>query len=185
MFSLRRHSDRPASALVLGVASALLLGTAAHAQDQRFVLSAYTNVAGGPALLQGDYATAIRQISAGSHASALDTAAVSTNRCVLLTLTRHWAQAHAACDEAVENAQRERLDLSSWELWSRQTHDNDLALAYSNRAVLKWLSNDAASAAQDLARAQDLAPQAGFVARNLAALGEHSTLAQATAAPQS
>jgi len=54
-----------------------------------------------------------------------------------------------------------------------------LALAYSNRAVMFWLSNDDVAAGKDLARAQALSPRAEFVARNVAALKIHGAVALA------
>lgn len=55
------------------------------------------------------------------------------------------------------------------------------ALAYSNRAVLEWISSDEAAARKDLAKAQKVAPQSDFVAQNLAALEAHGEVAQAGA----
>ena len=46
----------------------------------------------------------------------------------------------------------------------------ELALAYSDRAVLDDLMHDGNAAARDLAYAANLAPQATFVVRNLDAL---------------
>ena len=57
--------------------------------------------------------------------------------------------------------------------------DDYLAVAYANRAVMHWLSSEDAAARQDLAQAQELAPGADFVDRNLVALKEHAELAQA------
>lgn len=184
MSSPRRHNGRPTRTLMLGCATMLLLGTAAHAADRRFVLSAFSNVPGGRALLAGDYDTAMSQLSR-VRISSRDEGGMSTNRCVALTVTRQWQKARVACDEAVQDADRERLDLPSWMSGTHQEQDNYLAIAYSNRAVLKWLSDDAASAAQDLKRAQHLAPGAGFVTRNLAALTVHSSVAQVSIGPQS
>jgi hypothetical protein len=45
-----------------------------------------------------------------------------------------------------------------------------VAIAYANRAVLHWLTDDTHSAASDLAQAKRFAPKADFVTRNLAAL---------------
>ena len=50
---------------------------------------------------------------------------------------------------------------------------NSQAVAYSNRAVLRWLNADAQGARQDLAKAQALAPQATFVIRNMSAMQSH------------
>jgi hypothetical protein len=59
--------------------------------------------------------------------------------------------------------------------------DDYLAVAYANRAVVNWLSNDEAAARADLARAQQLSPGADFIALNLVALEAHAEVAQAKA----
>ena len=51
--------------------------------------------------------------------------------------------------------------------------DRSLAAAYADRAVLRWLSGDRRGARAGLARAQVLAPQAGFVVKDLSALRSH------------
>jgi Flp pilus assembly protein TadD len=57
--------------------------------------------------------------------------------------------------------------------------DDFVAVAYANRAVMYWLLNDDAAARKDLAQAQELSPQADFVARNLVALKAHVEVAEA------
>jgi hypothetical protein len=56
------------------------------------------------------------------------------------------------------------------------THDEQVALAYSNRAVLAWLEHRAASAADDMEKARALSPDAAFVAYNLTTLRIHAPL---------
>jgi hypothetical protein len=75
-------------------------------------------------------------------------------------------------------------------LWRTQTLQEFLAIAYSNRAVLHWLSKDAVAAARDLAEAAALTPKADFVARNITALrsphdSHENAVAQALLTPQS
>jgi hypothetical protein len=54
-----------------------------------------------------------------------------------------------------------------------------MAVAYANRAVLHWLTDDVQSAANDLAQAKRLSPKADFVTRNVTALqSPHSAIAQ-------
>jgi hypothetical protein len=56
-------------------------------------------------------------------------------------------------------------------------------MAYSNRAVLDWLEARPAAAQRDLKRAQALAPQAIFVARNMTAMrARQNANSQVTAA---
>jgi hypothetical protein len=59
--------------------------------------------------------------------------------------------------------------------------DDYLALAYANRAVMYWLSQDDARAHEDLAHAQELSPRADFVAWNVAALRGDRAVALAAA----
>lgn len=58
---------------------------------------------------------------------------------------------------------------------------SSLALAYSNRAVLRWLTHDDESAISDLTRARALAPSADFVRKNSTAIGEPRAAARAEA----
>jgi hypothetical protein len=85
----------------------------------------------------------------------------------------------------VRDAQEDRANLPTWMSWARKRHNDYVALAYSNRAVLHWLANDQTSAEKDLAKAEALAPKADFVARNLSALHTRATVAQVSVAPKS
>lgn len=68
--------------------------------------------------------------------------------------------------------------------FDRTDYRDYLALAYSNRAVFNWMSNDTAAAQSDLKKAAAAAPKAEFVARNVTALQSHSTVAQVSVAPK-
>lgn len=182
MSSFRLDSGRQ----ILGLAALLLAGTAAQAaSDPHFELSVYLDAPGGQELVSGDYAGATRALGAGANVAAADEAAVSTNRCVLLTMTQHLAAARAACDAAVAQIEADRLALKANELVTRQVLGESLAIAYSNRAVVKWLSTDATGAAQDLARARALSAAQVLIDRNVAALGTRSTVAEVATIPQS
>lgn len=187
MFSYSRNSRKPTQALQLAVAATLLAGSAAHAADEprTFELTAFSNGTAGPALLSGDYNGAVRALS--THVRTLDTDAdtTSTNRCVAYVVTRQVEAARTACDAAVREAQQQIATLPVSLTWARGDYRDYLALAYSNRAVLKWMSNDTAAAQSDLKKAAAVAPRATFVARNLTALQSHSTVAQVSVAPKS
>ncbi len=178
MSSHSRNSRKPVRALQLACAAALLAGSAAHAGEQphTFELTAFSNGTGGAALSSGDYNTAIDQLAA--HAHSLDSDSISTNRCVAYAVTRQMDAARAACDAAVRDAQQQIASLPVSMSWARAEYRDYLALAYSNRAVLKWISNDTAAAQADLKRAAAVAPKAEFVARNLTALQSHNAIAQ-------
>jgi hypothetical protein len=180
MSSYSRNSRTPARALHLAFAAALLVGSAAHAAEQEpprtFELTAFSNTTGGAALSSGDYNTALDQLAA--HAHSLDADSLSTNRCVAYAVTRRMEAARAACDAAVHDAEQQIASLPVSMSWARAEYRDYLALAYTNRAVLKWISSDTAAAQADLKRAAAVAPKAEFVARNLTALQSHSAVAQ-------
>jgi hypothetical protein len=186
MRSSSRNSCKPYRALGLAAAVSLLLGSAAQAADEShsFVLTAYSNARGGAALLGGDYNTALKELGYHSSVIALDPGTISNNRCVAYAATRQWESARIACDAAVRDAQQEKAELPSYQIWARKLENDYLALALSNRAVVHWMSDDSAAAASDLKKAAQLAPKADFVERNLTAMhSSHSTVAQVTAAP--
>jgi hypothetical protein len=164
-----------------GIALALASGATLAGGAHPFVFTAYRDATGGADVVAGRYRAALAQLSPSGTMDP-DPAAASTNRCVAYSMSLQWPQAHAACDAAIEAAAAARTALPAWLSWTDSSSEKYLALAYANRAVMDWLSNDAAAAREDLARAQDLAPQADFVARNVAALKVHGALAVAAAA---
>ena len=96
-------------------------------------------------------------------------------------MSEQLAQARQACDSAVRAA-RFDPEPPSWSPASRAEASNAQAIAYSNRAVLRWLTADSRGAQEDLTRARALAPQAGFVARNLSAMQSHQNAGPASTA---
>lgn len=184
MPSFSRNIRKPAQAILLGV-SATLIGAVSQAGDTHFTMTAFANVTGGEEILSGDYPGALAKLSQLTHAGVLDASAVSLNRCAALTMSQQWEAARQACDRAVKDAEYERIALPAWALQQRQLQDERIAIAYSNRAVLKWLTSDSKAAAADLQRARSLLPQSDIVATNVAALGARSTVAQVKSTPKS
>ena len=168
MFTHRNRGSN-AQAVGLGLLAAALIGVAAAETPDAFVLVAYSNRAGGPQIAQGEYRVAAQARPSGLQA---DPGALATNQCVALAMSEQLAQAQQACDSAVQAARFEQAP-PSWSVASRGEASNAQAIAYSNRAVLRWLTADSRGAQEDLARAHALAPQAGFVARNLSAMQSH------------
>jgi hypothetical protein len=164
----------------LAAAVSLLLGTAAQAGERphSFVLTAYSNAAGGTDLVSGNYQAANEVLRYHSALTALDASASSNNRCIALTMTKQWDAARAACDQAVRDAEREKAALPSYEYAAHRLENDYVAVALSNRAVFHWISADSAAAAADLKRAEGLSPTAAFVVRNKEAL-EYSRVAVA------
>jgi hypothetical protein len=185
MSSQSRNSGKATQAVQLALAAALLVGSAAHAADapHTFELTAFSNGTGGASLLSGNYNSAIEELGAGARK--LDGETLSTNRCVAYAVTHQIQAARAACDMAVREAQQQITSLPISMSWARTEYREYLALAYSNRAVVDWMSNDAAAAQADLKKAAAVAPKAEFVAGNLTALQSHNTVAQVTVAPKS
>ncbi len=193
MDSYSRNSRKPLRLALAGAAqaAALLIGSVVHAAEPptKFVMTAFTESMGGKSLANGDFPAAVSQLKPGPRAA---DPAVDTNKCVAYTMTGQFESAQSLCNTAVTSARRDLATLSPTMLWERDRMSEYLAVAYSNRAVLHWLSKDAVAAARDLADAVALSPQADFVARNISALHsphEHmphdDAVAQATATPKS
>jgi len=185
MTSHSRHNRKPTQALKLAIAAALLASSAAQADEtpRTFALTMYSNGVAAAPLMSGDYVAAVQQLN--THVTGLDSDSLSTNRCVAYTVTRQIEAARAACNAAVREAQLAITSLPLSMSYARSEYRGDLALAYSNRAVFEWVSNDAAAAQADLKRAAAVAPKAAFVARNINALQSHTKVAQIAVTPQS
>lgn len=134
------------------------------AESRPLILASFTDATGGPSLVRGDTERALEQIQARkSKRSAL----MLTNQCVGHTVLRQWSEARSACDAAVDAANADRLRAGSRFESSRRMATSNVAVAYSNRAVLNWLTEQEIAAHNDLAMARKLAPTARYVARNL------------------
>jgi hypothetical protein len=177
-----RNSRKPMRVLRLALAGvvqggALLAGSVAHAdQPDKFVMTAFENSAGGDSIVSGNYEAALQQMQ---HARSSDSS-LTTNKCVAYTMTAQFETARSVCDAAVTSARRDILHSSSVTLWERNVLEQSLAIAYSNRAVLDWLSHDNSAAERDLSDAKALSPQGDYVAHNMSAL--HSPHAESTVA---
>jgi hypothetical protein len=148
---IHRNSGRRAAAVSLGILTAAAIAQPAPAETpEPLVLVAHGNRAGGEPLTNGNYGSAAQALRSAGNGALADPQALDTNRCVAYAMTRQLAPARAACDAAVR-----------------------AAVAYSNRAVLDWLDAQPAAARRDLGRAQALAPEAAFVARNMIAMRAH------------
>lgn len=183
--SFSRNTRRANSSLrprALGAGLALTLASGAALADgaHRFVFTAYSDSAGGAEIVAGRYAVALEELQ--SHAGNMDPdpSATNTNRCIAYSMTMQWQEAQTACDAAVRAASQRQNTVPTWMSWARSSDDEFLALAYANRAVMHWMSHDSAAAQTDLTRALELAPQSDFVARNVAALKAHVTVALAS-----
>lgn len=178
-----RRTNSPPRLRALGAMLALTLVSGAALADgaHRFVFTAYADAPGGGDVIAGRYQVALEELNSHSGNMDLDPSATNTNRCVAYSMTLQWQEARAACDAAVRAAKEQRIMPPSWWSWASTPDDDYLALAYANRAVLYWLSQDDAAAQKDLAKAKELSPQAAFVALNVVALKIHRAVALASA----
>ncbi|HEY6922548.1 MAG TPA: hypothetical protein VI653_03695 [Steroidobacteraceae bacterium] len=185
MSSHSRNSRKATQALHLAFAAALLTGSAAYAdQPRNFELAAFSNTPTGDALVAGNYGAAFHQLAIDEHSLTESSATIATNRCVTLIMTHKFDEAHKACDAAVSTARLEIVSLPVSVGWARQEFRDYLALAYSNRAVLDYLTNDTTAAQADLNKAVSVSPKAELVARNLTVLQSHNAVAQVAVVPK-
>ncbi len=162
--------------LALCTAATMAMSSVAFAGSHAapFVLKVYASAPGGHDLLSGRYPIALHQLHEYGS-GALDPAAVNANSCVAYAMTRQWQRARAACDAAVQTANAPHFQTAPWAESSGGSPNRRLAVAYSDRAVMRWFSNDRVGARADLAKAMAISPGAGFVARNEAAVKFHTT----------
>jgi tetratricopeptide (TPR) repeat protein len=177
----RANSTQRLRALGAGLALTVVSGAALAHGAHQFVFTAYSDAAGGADVLTGRYRAALEELK--SHPGDVDfgPSLTNTNRCIAYSMTLQWQEARAACDAAVHAANDQRKLTPAWSSWERMSDEDYLAVAYANRAVMEWMSDDYAAARRDLAAAHELSPQADFVARNLAALKTHDAVAQTNA----
>jgi hypothetical protein len=184
---MKTHTRKAsATAATVLLATLSLAGAAAQAADEKipFVLTAYINGAGGESLIAGNYDAALSEVQRSRHNTLL-ASTYQTNLCVAQTALRHWNEARVACDAAIKDAVRNKpRGFANGSLSEANLHNTYIAIAYSNRAVVNWLSKEAVAAAEDLAKAHKLAPQADFVARNMTAFkAPHDTVRQVAVTP--
>jgi len=158
----------------LMAATLVLISTTANATTQQeadhFVVTVYSDSRGSQELLMGHYDAALAQIGTSHGLDEDNRFEAATNLCVAQMMAGRFDSARAACDVAVKTARSAAIATPTWGLRAGGAHPEDVAIAYANRAVLHWLTDDTDSAASDLAQAKRFAPRAQFVARNLTVL---------------
>lgn len=128
-----------ASSLWVSAALAMTGETDGVAAAPRFQMTAVTDRALGEVVLAGDYGTAIRELE-GANYRRFES---STNLCVAYTLAGEYQKADEACAAAVELSERAAVR-------------RDVAVALSNRGVLRAVSGDPSGARQDFSRALEI-----------------------------
>jgi hypothetical protein len=178
MKTLTRKASATAATVLLATLSFTGAAQAADEAKKSFVLTAYANGPGGKSLLARNYEQGLAEVHQSKH-NALMASSYKTNLCVAQTGLRHWNEARTACDAAIKDAlERKPRGFANGSLSDSKRHDTYIAIAYSNRAVVNWLSKESVAAAEDLAKAHKLAPDADFVARNVAAFKSPRDVAQ-------
>lgn len=143
------------------------------------ILASYTDARGGQALVNGRTELALELLY--SKTFARSSAAELTNMCVGQTVLRQWPQAGDACDAAVTSALADLAGTSRWPSAYRKAVQKAVGAAYSNRAVMHWLSGNEVAAHGDLVQAQNVTPDAYFVMRNLEVAERKPSLVRAAA----
>jgi hypothetical protein len=174
MSSDSRYALRITATGLITSALAWLITTANAAAQQdpdHLVVTVYSGSRGSEELLSGHYEAALAQLETSrgldDQAGRFDTA---TNLCVAQMMAGQFESARRACDAAVKTAMFTAIDTRTWGPPAGGARQSDVAIAYANRAVLHWLTDDTRSAASDMAQAKRFAPKADFVAHNVAAL---------------
>jgi hypothetical protein len=146
---------------------------------EQFMVKVYSNSRGSQELLSGHYDAALAQIETSQGLDEASRFEAATNLCVAQMMAGRFNSARTACDAAVKSARSSAITTPNWGPPAGGAHVEDVAVAYANRAVLHWLTDDVQSAANDLAQAKRLSPKADFVTRNVIALqASHSAIAQ-------
>ena len=139
------------------------VSAAPTALAEPFEMSVILDRAHGDLVREGDYESAILQISHGDHRMPF---AASNNLCVAQTKLDDFEQAALSCDIAVqlaefaaENGRRDDVDYTT-----------ERAVAMSNRGVLRAYTGDLAGAEQDFRKAVELEPNTETPVQNLSHL---------------
>jgi hypothetical protein len=156
-----RHVGHPGRSLKLPRRAENLQECPATKARKTLTLASFLDAPGGKALVDGNIERASRQIG-GKVANSRE----QTNLCVLHTLQRNWTDARSACDSAVEMAARSRSIVDRDDRVRVRQANQAATAAYSNRAVMNWLSGDTGAAYVDLANARAISPKADFVSQN-------------------
>jgi len=159
-----RAGGHPGKSTLLPRRPQQVLARCSASKARSLTLVSFIDAPGGEALISGNLARAVRELT--DLEPGADDVLVLNNQCVTHTALREWADARSSCDAAVAAASKQRAALDRWPGERRRLANKVAAAVYSNRAVMNWLSNDAAAAQGDFALAQSMAPKAGFVLRN-------------------
>ena len=153
----------------------LLSGALLHAEEGKlyYTLTAIEDVSYGDAVVAGDYRTAIEGILSSAK-GARGGFEAQTNLCVAYTRSGKFEKADASCEAALAALSRhyDRFAVPGLTpVHSRRTHEKYLALALSNRGVLRAVSGKPDRAREDFEKAASLKYGLDVADVNLAKLG--------------
>ncbi len=160
---LSRNERKPQKLALTLALSALAISVSAGAEEQEspYTMTAIIDASFGHKVRNGEYENAIQRITApGYHLK--DSFEAQTNLCVAYTKTGSIGQAVETCDAALSELRNKKMKYS--------TTRSGLALALSNRGVLRAVKGEKELARQDFLEAVEL--QSGITAptSNLARL---------------
>ena len=151
---------------------------AASADEPAFTMTTITDSAHGAEIAAGKYEQAIEKIAAIDDDDAFFN---STNLCVAYTKIGNVVDALTACDAAIEQANSMSFDRRSYLMsfdrrtslsksFQERTRKKYLALALSNRGVLRATTGDVELARQDFVEALGVSARSSVAKTNLARL---------------
>ncbi|MDX1517847.1 MAG: hypothetical protein R3288_13465 [Woeseiaceae bacterium] len=166
---------KPALAAATTALLFLCSGAALHAEEETlyYTLTAIEDVSYGEAVVAGDYETAIEGILTLAKVARGGFEA-QTNLCVAYTRSGDFEKADDSCDAALAALKRQSRNATAPGLapfYSRRLHEKYLALALSNRGVLRVISGEPDLAREDFEKAANLKFGLDVADANLAKLG--------------
>lgn len=170
-----RSSTRKCHSILLAVALLLSIPFAANAEQPSFVMATFVDSHHGTEIVSGEYAEAIEQI-ADENAEG-ESFFANSNLCVAYTKSGSLDAAKVACDSAVEQASKAAVvgAISPSRLLTDRARKSYLAVALSNRGVLRVVAGEVELARQDFVKALSVKPRTREATANLARLDSVST----------
>lgn len=149
-------------------AAACLSTAGAETSDPKYTMAAISDAAYGEKILAGKYDEAIGKIKKSNRLSIHDYYS-ATNLCVAYVVTRDIANASEACDSAVAEMQEmlDRRRRGAVYASSRKAYRKYLAIALSNRGVLRAINGDSELARADFLKAMQLEAKVPAPATNM------------------
>lgn len=169
-FGLRKSGAVAASTALF----AMTLASAVSADTlDGYIMAVHNHVPGHKQIDAGDYDKAI-QVSLNARRAPVWKVSAETNLCVSYTVLKQYDRAQRACTKAIHAARSDRRLYPSL----RRDSGPVLAQLYSNRGVLKAVSEDLRGAAKDFSKAKHYNADSEQYAVNYARLQKSLRVAQ-------